>query len=149
MTSSQGGNSPPRGDAFPSPFPHGYLQSGYFDKDNNVLPEVIQQWPEHLAQTFNRQGLTSTQVRRFFNRARAIDQQNLLFERKKEDILNLKPIVAASVGRGNAPPMFKEFIDKNVHLAVMSEESFRRGFLIHFQSVVAYLKYYEKFMQRR
>ena len=123
--------------------PDGYLQRGYFDKDGNVLPEVILQWPQQLAQTFLREGLKSTQLRRFFNRARAIEQQSLLFERLREDIRSLKPIVAASVGRGTAPDIFKMFIDRNVDLAVNSPDSFGRGFLTHFQSVVAYLKYFE------
>lgn len=125
--------------------PRGYLERGYFDKEGNVLPEVIQEWPEQLARTFLREGLKSTQLRRFFNRARAIEQQALPFERLKEDILNLKPIGAASVGRRTAPDIFKVFIDRNVDLAVNSPESFSRGFLTHFQSVVAYVKYYENF----
>ena len=137
------GRQPDRGQPPRSLLPVDYLKNGYFDKNGNVLPEVIQQWPEELAQTFRREGMTSTQMRRFFNRARAIQQQGLPFERAKEDILSLKPIVAASVGRGNAPDVFKTFIDRNVELAVSSVESFKRGFLTHFQSVVAYLKYYE------
>jgi len=128
-----------------SSVPPGYLQGGYFDRDGNVLPDVIQKWPEQLAQTFLRERVkvTSTQLRRFFNQARAIEQQSLPFARLKEEILNLKPIAAASVGRGTAPQIFKVFIDTNVDLAIQSAESFSRGFLTHFQSVVAYLKYYE------
>jgi CRISPR type III-A-associated protein Csm2 len=123
--------------------PRGYLERGYFDKEGNVLPEVIQEWPEQLARTLLREGLKSTQLRRFFNRARAIEQQNLPFERLREEIISLKPIAAASVGRKTAPDIFKVFIDRNVDLAINSLESFSRGFLTHFQSVVAYVKYYE------
>lgn len=125
--------------------PRGYLEKGYFDKEGNVLPEVIQQWPQQVAQTFLRANpkLASTQLRRFFNRARAIEQQNLPFERLREEIISLKPIAAASVGRKTAPDIFKVFIDRNVDLAVNSLDSFSRGFLTHFQSVVAYVKYYE------
>jgi len=139
------GRYPPETERRQSSLPAGYLQSGYFDKDGNVLPDVIQQWPQQLAQTFlrARPKLTSTQLRRFFNRVRAIEQQNLPFERLREDILSLKPIAAASVGRGTAPDIFKVFIDRNIDLAIDSSESFSRGFLTHFQSVVAYLKYYE------
>ena len=134
---------PPRKDSSQPSLPAGYLKDGYFDKDRNLLPQVIQDWPEMLAKTFAGEKLTSTQLRRFFNRVRAIEQQNLPFARLKEDILSIKPIAAASVGREVAPLIFKEFIDKNVHLAVESLDSFKRGFLTHFQSVVAYLKYYE------
>jgi len=134
---------PPRPERRQSSLPRGYLERGYFDKEGNVLPEVIQEWPEQLARTFLREELKSTQLRRFFNRTRAIEQQNLPFERLREDILSLKPIAAASVGRKTAPDIFKVFIDRNVDLAINSPESFSRGFLTHFQSVVAYVKYYE------
>ena len=137
------GRYPPGTERRQPSLPSDYLQGGYFNKDGNVLPEVIQQWPEQLARAFLREGLKSTQLRRFFNRARAIEQQNLPFERLREDILSLKPIAAASVGRGTAPDIFKVFIDMNVDLAIDSSKSFSRGFLTHFQSVVAYLKYYE------
>ena len=134
---------PPRTERRQPSLPPGYLQGGYFDKEGNVLPEVIQEWPEQLARTLLREGLKSTQLRRFFNRARAIEQQNLPFERLREEIISLKPIAAASVGRKTAPDVFKVFIDRNVDLAINSLESFSRGFLTHFQSVVAYVKYYE------
>ncbi len=137
------GRYPPRTEQRQPSLPNGYLRTGYFDKEGNVLPEIIQEWPEQLARALLREGLKSTQLRRFFNRARAIEQQSLPFERLKEDILSLKPIVAASVGRGTAPDIFKAFIDKNADLAISSPDSFSRGFLTHFQSVVAYLKYYD------
>jgi CRISPR type III-A-associated protein Csm2 len=140
----QRGRYPPAQEQRRLMLPDGYLQGGYFDKDDNLLPEVIQKWPEQLAQTFRREGLKTAQLRRFFNRARAIERENMPFERLREDILSLKPIAAASVGRGTAPDIFKEFIDKNVELAIKSPDSFSRGFLTHFQSVVAYLKYYEQ-----
>lgn len=124
--------------------PSGYLKDGYFDQDGNLFHQIIQEWPETIAQSLARAGLSSTQLRRFFNRAKAIEQQEMPFARLKEDILSLKPIAAASVGREMAPPIFKEFIDKNVELAVISEDSFKRGFITHFQSIVGYLKYYEQ-----
>ena len=125
--------------------PSGYLSRGYFDDSGNVLHEVIQEWPEQLARAFKDTSMSSTQLRRFFNRARAIEQQNLPFDRLKEEILSLKPVAAASVSRGTAPDIFKQFIDRNTELAISSYDSFKRGFLMHFQSVVAYLKYHEKF----
>ena len=85
------GRYPPGTERRQPSLPSDYLQGGYFNKDGNVLPEVIQQWPEQLARAFLREGLKSTQLRRFFNRARAIEQQNLPFERLREDILSLNP----------------------------------------------------------
>ena len=66
------------------------------------------------------------------------------FDRIREQILVLKPLAASAVGRKTASELFKQFIDFNVELAVKSEESFTRGFIIHMQSVVAYLKYSEE-----
>ena len=143
----QRGRYPPRRDQRPPGLPQGYLQNGYFDDKGNVFPEVIQQWPKELAQTFKQSRLSSTQMRRFFNRARAIERQldaNQPFDRVKEEILMLKPLAAASVGKGNAPEIFGTFMDRNVDLAVRSEAEFNRGFLTHFQSVIAYLKYLER-----
>ena len=149
----RGGPRFQRGARQPPQLPSGYLQSGYFDANGNLWPELIQQWPEEIAQTFKQQGLSSTQLRRFFNKARALEKELDMknFQRLKEDILTLKPIAAASVGRKTAPETFKQFIDRNINLVVSSSEpdAFTRGFLTHFQSVVAYLKYYEEKDKRR
>lgn len=131
----------------PPQLPRGYLERGYFNSNDNLWPELIVQWPQEIARIFKNQGLTSNQLRRFFNRARALEKElgAKTFDRLKEDIQTLKPIAAASVGRKTAPEIFKQFIDKNVDLLIRTSDpaSFTRGFLTHFQSVVAYLKYYE------
>jgi len=137
-----------RGARQPPQLPRGYLQNGYFDSQGNLWPEIIQQWPDEIAQTFRDGRLTTTQLRRFFNQARALEKElkTKTFERLKEDVATLKPIAAASVGRKTAPDIFKQFIDRNVDLVLRSPDSdaLVRGFLTHFQSVVAYLKYYEE-----
>lgn len=143
------GQFPQRGRAYPSSavgLPQGYLEKGYFDTNGNALPEVIQKWPEELARVLHGEGLTSTQLRRFFNRARNLESQAKAgqpFDRLKEEILSLKVLAAAAVGRKAAPELFKQFMDKNIELAVKSPEGFKRGFMMHFQSVVAYVKYLE------
>lgn len=137
-----------------SGLPPGYLEKGYFDQSGNLWPEVIQKWPEELARRFRQQSpaLTSTQLRRFFNRARSLERQaraGMPFTKLKEEILGLKVLAAAAVGRKTAPELFKQIIDKNVGLAVDSEDAFTRGFLTHFQGMVAYLKYFENKSERR
>lgn len=136
----------------PPQLPRGYLQNGYFDSNGNLWPEVIVQWPDEIARTFrDTREFTATQLRRFFAQARAVERTlgSKPFDRLKEDILGLKVFAAASVGRKSAPEIFKAFMDKNVDLAVRSPEDFKRGFLTHFQSVIAYLKYYEEKGKRR
>ena len=131
-----------------------YLKDGYFDQKRNLLPEVIQKWPEERAKALRREQpkLTSTQLRRFFNRARILERQlksGKPFDRLKEEILNLKVIAVAAAGRGTAPELFKQIMERNVELAVQSEDAFMRGFLTHMQSLVAYLKYEEEREKRR
>lgn len=128
--------------------PDGYLANGYFDEKGNVRPEVIQVWPPALARTFTKEAypkLNTAQLRRFYNKVCNIRQRldgNQPFDVLKEQIYSLGPLVAAAVGRKTAPQIFKDFIDMNIPHAVRSEEHFRRGFLVHFQSVVAYAKFY-------
>ena len=153
-TYPRGGQPPPqRGKTYPPSvpgLPQGYLEKGYFDAKGNLLPEVIQKWPEELAQLLHQEGLTATQLRRFFNRARNLESQSGAgkpFDRLKEEILSLKVLVTAAVGRKVAPELLKQFMDKNVELAIKSPDSFKRGFMTHFQSVVAYVKYLESKQQ--
>jgi len=143
-----GGRPPGPGDTRPpAPRIPGEEAKSYFDEKGNVLPQVIQEWPMKLARGFKNGGLSSTQLRRFFNKARGIEQKlksGKDFDRLKEEILTLKPLAAASVGKKNAPESFNRFMEINVQKAIESKEAFTRGFLIHFQSIVAYTKYFEE-----
>ena len=47
-----------------------------------------------------------------------------------------------AIGRRVVPEEFQQFINRNVELAVEDEQSFRRGFLQHFESVLAYFVYF-------
>ena len=135
--------------------PEGYLRQGYFDKDGNVLPELIQDWAYELAGQLIRgeheSKLTSTQLRRFFNKARYIERKlkSQPFEELKSEIYSLRPLAAYAVGRKTAPPLFKQFIDLNTGQATKSEKDFTEGFLVHFQSIVGYAKYIEEITKGR
>lgn len=145
------GGGPRERDYRPPPpgLPAGYLANGYFDENGNVLPEIIQTWPPQLAQLFSRGSpkLNTAQLRRFYNKVCDIKQRldsGQSFDSLKEQIYSLGPLAAAAVGRGTAPQLFKDFIDRNVQLAVKSDGHFRRGFRTHFESIVAYVKYLEQ-----
>ncbi|MCD6599851.1 MAG: type III-A CRISPR-associated protein Csm2 [Dehalococcoidia bacterium] len=137
----------------PARLPEGYLQKGYFDSkgnQENLWPEIMQSWPEEIARLFKMQGLSSNQLRRFFNRARALERQldsgAKNFDRLKEDIAAFKHLAAAAVGKKNAPELFKTFMDKNIDLILQSSNpnAFKRGFLMHLQGIVAYVRYLEE-----
>ena len=124
-----------------------FMQRGYFE-GKKIFPELIKEWPKWLAENFLRARLTSTQLRRFFNKMRVIQQRidaTNDFERYKEDILGLTPLAAAAVGKETAPKIFYDVMRMNVDNAVNSQPAFERGFIIHFQSIIAYMKYYERF----
>ena len=130
----------------PPQLPPGYLAKGYFDEKGNVFPEVIEKWPLELANAFlkGKPKLNTAQLRRFYNKVRDIKEKldaKQPFDTLKEQIYALGPLAAAAVGRETAPPLFKEFIDRNIPHAVKSEAHFTRGFILHFQGIVAYAKF--------
>jgi CRISPR type III-A-associated protein Csm2 len=93
-------------------------------------------------------------LRRVFNKARGIEAklksqksggQTTNIKMIEPDIYTLKRTVAYQVGRGREQKLvtdsFKEFIDRNVALAVQGERNFQ-AFLQHFEAVLAYFVYY-------
>lgn len=141
-----------------SQLPEGYLAKGYLD-NGNIMAELVTTIPEEIAKAFGVGGVTSTQLRRFFNKAKLVEQR-LETETKRgvgveeafnsviAEILELKQHAANSAGKAQNEKekkgleLLKQFIDLSVDEAVKSEAAFRKGFLLHFQGVVAYFKYH-------
>jgi CRISPR type III-A-associated protein Csm2 len=146
-----------------------YLAGGYFDKEKGdeqkgegekgeeekgeekkvekryLRPEIVDTLAMDAAKVLGNQGMKSAQMRRFFNKARGIESKLDRvkdFKEVRADIYGFKRDVAYQVGRGVVPEEFKDFIDRNVELAVEDERSFRDGFLQHFESVLAYFVYF-------
>jgi CRISPR type III-A-associated protein Csm2 len=122
-----------------------YLKDGYFDDKGYLRPEVLDTTAMEAAKRLGNAGMKSAQLRRFFNKARGIEVRlgrEKDFGAIKADILSFKSDVVYQVGRKVVPDEFKQFIDRNVELAVAGEKSFKEGFLQHFQSVLAYFVYY-------
>ena len=76
-------------------------------------------------------------------RERMFEEGRLAFvlERIKEKLYSFYPSAAYAVSRKNTsvPPEFQKFIETNMKLAVKDPKHFK-GFVEHFQSVVAYFK---------
>ena len=125
-----------------------YLKDGYFEpKDGNeyLRAEALDSLAMEIAKLLGSQGMKTHQIRRFFNKARGIEsrlERDKDFEAIKEHIFSLKRDVAYQVGRKVVPEEFQEFINRNMGWAVKDETSFRRGFMNHFESVLAYFVYY-------
>jgi CRISPR type III-A-associated protein Csm2 len=128
-------------------FDRGYLQEGYFrDADQKELrPELLDKVAEQAAMALGRAGMTSHQLRLFFNKMRGIEGRlgrGEPWEEVVAEIYAFKRDVVYQVGRGVAPDAFKQFIDRNVGLATQDQASFSLGFIQHFQSVLAYFVYH-------
>jgi CspA family cold shock protein len=130
-------------------WPSGYLEGGYFEKVGDVRrvkPAVVDDWAEALAQMLVGGDMKAHQLRRFFNKARAIESKldSEPFVAVVTDIHTFKRDAVYAVSREVAPEAFKDFIDRNVELAVQDEDSFRKGFIEHFQSILAFFTYHSR-----
>ncbi len=126
-------------------FPDGYPK--YF-KPNDQKPnfhtrvELLLGEAENLAMRFERDGLKRHQLRAFYDHAKRQLQRlqhGADFADVQPEIAKLKYFAADRAGRGeNALPLtFKTFIDRNV-AAIKDRADFERGFMPHFEAVVAY-----------
>jgi len=147
----QRGRYPPRREQTQDRLDANYLQGGYFDDTGNIKCDLLTKTAEQVAQVLGHAGVTSTQLRRFFTQVRSIQRE--LGQRSFQDVVSeiqsLKPLVANYVGRGKnqrereeREGSLKRFIDLNVALAMKDENSFAKGFILHFECVVAYYKYH-------
>lgn len=126
-----------------------YLKNGYFNENGRLREEIFTLDAENVAAVLSANEMTSAAIRRFFNKLRGIDarfKSSRDFESTKEDLYGFYPQAAYAVGRKVAPEQFRKFIEKNIKLAVIDEKHYK-GFVEHFQSVVAYFK--EKDQRRR
>ncbi len=125
--------------------PPGYLQKGYFDEKGHIWPSLLLEDADAVATRLGQQGrLSSTQLRNAFNKVRLIERRLDAqgdYEALVAQLAAMPALAALAVARGNAPEAFKEFIDRNVELAMRDETSFRKGLIPHFQSVICYFKY--------
>jgi len=125
-----------------------YLADGYFEEKEGksyLRSEILDTLAMDVAKVLGNQEMKSHQLRRFFNKARGIESKLDRvkdFEAIKADIYGFKRDVAYQVGRKVVSAEFQYFIDRNVELAVQDEDSFRRGFMQHFESVLAYFVYF-------
>lgn len=123
-----------------SPFPPGYPE--YFGPEGHTRPELLLEEAEKVAACFEGQGLKRHQLRAFYDHAKRQLQRlqyGASFGEVHPDIAKLKAIAADRAGRSeNAlPARFKEFIDRNI-AAARDQRSFEKGFMPHFEAVVAY-----------
>ena len=140
------GNAPATGGA---KLPADYLKAGYFDADGYLREELINAQPQALARTFASINLTTAQLRRFYAHARFAAQRleaGEPFAAVRPVIAEMVAQAAGAVGRakGNGVgdyELFMEFIKTNVEIASKDQKAFSKGFVPHFQYIVAYFTY--------
>lgn len=139
----QNTQKPPR-----QPLDMKFLSLGYYsDKEKKKLREDLIGEAEKLAKTFAilKPELTSTQLRRFFNEVRSLEERTEEnFDEQKALVLMLKSKIAYSVGKktSKTPKEFKDFIDACVD-RIDDKKDFD-GFVKFFESVVGYFYYYKE-----
>lgn len=126
--------------------PNNYLAQGFFDEKGYLHADLITDTAEKVALTFGNSspGLTTSQLRRFFSHAKAAQNSlNVIgdYDKVKVNIQKLRFFAAEAAGKGKVPKSFHEFIVRNLDL-VTDEKSFGKGFMEHFQAVVAYFYYH-------
>ena len=137
------GNRPGRpneGGPANNPFPQGYPK--YFDSEGHLRVELITGEAENLALRFESDKLKRHQLRSFYDHAKRQLQRlayGVPFGEVHPEIARLKAFAADRAGRAeNAlPQSFKQFIDRNID-ATTDKVSFQKGFMPHFEAVVAY-----------
>ena len=135
-----------RPDGYPQQdeLPVGYLQRGYFDEKGNLLPQVLEDWPQEIAQNLFHANpkMTTSQLRgAFFNEVRRIENKldaTHDFDAIKPELLKLKAYAEDRKKKNKVPQLFEKFIEANLRWATRSEKDFRQGFVNHFECVVAY-----------
>ncbi|HLI82705.1 MAG TPA: type III-A CRISPR-associated protein Csm2 [Bryobacteraceae bacterium] len=123
-----------------SSFPPGYPK--YFAENGSIRVDMITIEAERLAARFEADRLKRHQLRSFFDHAKRQSQRLVYgapFGEVHPQIALMKAFAADRAERADnkLPQSFKQFIDRNVD-AINNEAAFRRGFMPHFEAVVAY-----------
>jgi len=120
--------------------PADYLKDGYYDNHGGLRRWVFAEGARAVAEVLSSHTMRPTSLRRFYNQLRAIDQE---FQRDKDfaailpRLYKFRVMVTDSCQRNVVPRAFLAYIEANLALAETSHQNLR-GFLEHYQSVVAY-----------
>lgn len=125
-----------------------YLRDGYFvaseSGESHLRVTLLTDTARNVAGAVSGggRGAKTHQVRRFFTHVRLIENRlrnGAEFAGVVPMIAQLVPAAVNATKRGVAPVEFQEFIESNVREACKSEKDFRKGFVPHFEAVIAYL----------
>jgi CRISPR type III-A-associated protein Csm2 len=121
-------------------FAEGY--PAYFDADGLLKPEFVTELAEEIAQRLGneRPKMGMHQLRAFYGHVKLQEgalQRGRPFKEVYLEIAKLKPFASERANKDKVPKYFEQFIARNVD-KVKDADTFLRGFVEHFQAVVAY-----------
>jgi CRISPR type III-A-associated protein Csm2 len=122
----------------PQGFPRDYLAAGYFS-GNVMRDELFDTWARHVAGLLVSRGLSAKELRAFYGHVqRAADSAKAGrdFGAVREEILKMRPVAAARLGRKMIPAEFSDFLDRNIEQ--VKDNRTLGAFVEHFQGVVGY-----------
>lgn len=130
--------------------PVGYLERGYFETNGNLKERYIAKDgdADNIAKQLGlaRPAMTNHQLRRFYGHVRAAATRLDMtgnFPAVYVDLKKLDPFVSEAKGKGKIPDLFYDFMIKNVKaIRPDNKEDFTKGFLEHFQAVVAFFTFH-------
>jgi len=125
-------------------------EEGYFDRNGNLhLAFVQRSQVDVLARQMAEDGLTSTQLRRFFQHCRGIEAQIKSGQSKWAQVASRFKLLDSAAERArnrprdSLPDIFYQFIRTNA-AAVKTERDFIEGFLPHFEALLGFASAYLK-----
>lgn len=125
--------------------PADYLIGGYFNAINDknyIKEEVFMRWAKDTSTALREKKMTAAAIRRFFSKLRAIEYKYKMthdFELARVGLYSFPSDASYTENRRVTPPLFTEFIEKNIAEAKKDTEHFR-AFVEHFKCVIAYFK---------
>lgn len=120
-------------------FPANYLSTGYYDA-HGLSAWVFTEGARLAADVLSRNSPTS--LRKKYDQLASAKRHLALhndFAQVRPQLYRLRALTARDVNRQVVTKEFQEFMDRNLELAERDERNFR-GFLEHFQSILAYAR---------
>ena len=119
------------------------LEDGYFNEKGYIKPEYQIEYPQILAEYFAGQGDQNkvAQVRKFFDQIRLSEGKYKLkknFDSIVPELYELIPLLENVKNRKHITQEFQDYLSANLKEAVKSPLNFEKGFIPHFQALVAY-----------
>lgn len=123
--------------------PKGYLEGGYFDQEGYLKDKLITDAASDVAKGFGKE-MSNSQLRRFYGHVKTAEKAYSYSKDTKKlinDVSLILSFAAEAKGKEKVPSVFYDFIHKNIQ-NIKTAKDILKGFIPHFQAVVAYFTYH-------